>query len=82
MNDPASRSAIDRLLVELVDGKLTLDQQHRLWAILRDDPSARERYADYLLLDSHLAWEHAWNSTWGGRKERVRRGDGGLRRRK
>ena len=62
MNDHDRRSEIDRLLVELVDGKLTPRDEERLWALLREDPSARTRYADYLLLDANLAWECAWRA--------------------
>ena len=62
MNDNRRQSDIDHLLMELVDGTLMPDQQARLWALLRDDPSARARYADYLLLDSHLASECAWKA--------------------
>ncbi len=38
MSDSDSRSTLDRLLMELVDGKLTLDLQQQLWDMLRDDP--------------------------------------------
>ena len=62
MNDHDRHSEIDRLLVELVDGKLTPRDEECLWAMLREDPSARTRYADYLLLDANLAWECAWRA--------------------
>jgi hypothetical protein len=47
---------LDRLLMELVDGELSPEQQSRLMELLRDDPAARARYVRYMLVDSHLAW--------------------------
>src|SRR3954453_7902690 len=47
---------LDELLMTLVDGVMTPAQQQRLMALLKDDPAARERYTDHLLLNCLLSW--------------------------
>jgi hypothetical protein len=54
---PVNRTEFERLLAESVEGELPLEQQERLAAILRDNPSLRGEYLDYFLLDSLLQWE-------------------------
>src|SRR3954469_20786159 len=49
-------SELDELLMTLVDGVLTPAQQQRLLALLKDDPAAREKYTDHLLLNCLLSW--------------------------
>jgi Concanavalin A-like lectin/glucanases superfamily len=48
---------LERLLEELVDGDLTPAERLRLMGLLRGDRASLEASADYLLLDSMLAWE-------------------------
>ena len=48
---------IDHLLSNAVDGALSEDQQTRLGSLLQAEPSTRETYLDYMVLDSLLQWE-------------------------
>ncbi len=62
MNNQDRAEALNRLLMEQIDGELTLEQQIELMTLLHDDPAALARYAEYRLLDSHLAWEQSQRS--------------------
>jgi anti-sigma factor RsiW len=48
---------LDDLLMALADGEMSPDQRRRLMARLKDDPSAREAYAEHALLNCLLSWE-------------------------
>jgi hypothetical protein len=48
---------LDRLLMAVAEGDLSPAAQERLATLLRDDPALREKYVDYLLVDSLLQWE-------------------------
>jgi hypothetical protein len=48
---------LDRLLSAAADGELSEHDRLHLAVLLRDDPAARERYAEYMLLDALLRWE-------------------------
>jgi hypothetical protein len=48
---------LEGLLMGLVDGDLSPVESERLADLLRDDPALREKYVDYLLVDSLLHWE-------------------------
>ena len=54
---PRPAPDLDPLLMELADGTLTPTQRLHLMGLLRDDPAACERCAEYLVLDSMLAWD-------------------------
>ncbi|MBA4065975.1 MAG: hypothetical protein C0501_20100 [Isosphaera sp.] len=48
---------LDRLLSAAADGELSEHDRLHLAVLLRDDPAARDRYAEYMLLDALLRWE-------------------------
>ena len=48
---------LDRLLMAMADGELSLQDRARLLRLLESDSSARERYSEFVLLDCLLGWE-------------------------
>jgi hypothetical protein len=54
---PETPDEFDRLLTAMAEGELTPAEQERLAALLQENPTLRQKYLDYLLLDSLLQWE-------------------------
>lgn len=57
MSDHGLFRELDPLLAELVEGELTPDRQLLLAALLRDNPAARAKYVECMVMDSLLSWE-------------------------
>lgn len=57
MNPDRPATELDRLLMAMAEGELTPEGERRLAELLEHDPSARERYTEYVLLDCLLSWE-------------------------
>jgi ferric-dicitrate binding protein FerR (iron transport regulator) len=53
----------EQLLSDLTDGLLTEEEEARLAEILRNDPTARRQYREFMALHSSLTWEYALAAT-------------------
>ena len=49
---------LEALLMELTDGQLSSQQSHRLAALTRAYPAAKQLYLEYCQVHTMLAWEH------------------------
>ncbi len=59
MSQPSTIPEPERWLAKLIEGELSEAERAELNRLLRDDPSLRELYRKYMLLDALLRWEIA-----------------------
>jgi hypothetical protein len=57
MTDEAQQE-LESLLIEMTEGELSSEQGHRLSELIRQYPSAKQRYLEYCQIHTMLAWEH------------------------